>query len=783
MTITTLSRETYERAAAFAPPKFADLLTGSVVNGYWIDDRRYFFCASENDATERISCPPYIADTTHGTVEPAVSVDRLAALISDHCGKRMTPADLAAAHYDMPDATTLVAMLGQDIYHIALDGPTLLRAETLDPTHALHSPDGRYAAFLRDHAVWVKDRTTDTVRQLSPDGESYHAYGAKPESSITPLAVRRHQIPDGLWSADSEWFATCRIDERHLPESGLTEHVPADGQRALTHVFKVSSHQANLATAEFVAFHLPSGRTISVAERPVAVLVASAFTYRQCWFAGGNLYFLDWERFSAEVALVEVNLASGDARTVIREKADNAWIDVHPAVGGQAIIRTLAASGELIWYSEADGYSHLYLHDLETGALKNRITQGAWMVRELIHVDEDRRRLLFLASGFEDDADAGHRHLCAIDFDGNGFEIIRLGDGDVAAQPDPISGVGQANPFRPSYASSGASADGRHLVVQTGSVETPTRTIMVEVATAKSMELARSNADALWTAPKPQPFEVLAADGVTRLYGALYFPTGFDPTGSYPLVDYIYPGPQMNWFARRLATQTSLTIQSVIELGTIGIVLETRGMPNRNRVFHQGGKGRLHEPQLSDHVAAIDQLCQRHSFLDRNRVGIFGQSGGGFASARAMFAYPDLFKVGVSICGNHDSRNYISHWIDKYGGRPGTAERDEQSNVAFAHKLQGKLFLIHGDMDDNVLPAHTLALSAALIEAGKDFDHLIVPNATHSVIPENPYAVQRLWNFFVRHLLKAEPPADFTLRWTPAEYGLGMALLTKGLWN
>jgi dipeptidyl aminopeptidase/acylaminoacyl peptidase len=316
------------------------------------------------------------------------------------------------------------------------------------------------------------------------------------------------------------------------------------------------------------------------------------------------------------------------------------------------------------------------------------------------------------------------------------------------------------------------------MVVQIGSVDTSTRTILAELATAKRIELARSNADALWTAPKPQPFEVLAADGVTKLYGALYFPTGFDPSKSYPLVDYIYPGPQLNWFARRLAAGFALTLQSVIELGMVGIVLETRGMPNRSRAFHQAGGGQLHEPQLSDHEAAIEQLWRRHPFLDRERVGIFGQSGGGYASARAMFDYPDLFKAAVSICGSHDSRNYISHWIDKYGGRPGTVERDDQSNVAVAYKLRGKLFLIHGDMDDNVVPAHTLALSAALIEAGKDFDHLIVPNAGHGVVPESPYAVQRLWNFFARHLLNAEPPADFILRWTRPEHGLAMTLLT-----
>ena len=218
-------------------------------------------------------------------------------------------------------------------------------------------------------------------------------------------------------------------------------------------------------------------------------------------------------------------------------------------------------------------------------------------------------------------------------------------------------------------------------------------------------------------------------------------------------------------------------LQSVAELGMLGILLETRGMPNRDRAFLQAGKGQLHEPQLSDHVAVIEQLCARFNFLDGSKVGIFGQSGGGHAAARAMFDYPKVFRAGVAASGSHDARNYIALWLDKYGGRPGAPERDQQSNLEVAHRLEGKLLLMHGDMDDNVHPGHTLALSAALIAAGKDFEQLIVPGATHSLLFEHPYALQRLWNFFVRHLLDTAPPDDFVLSWTPADFAAGMRLM------
>jgi dipeptidyl aminopeptidase/acylaminoacyl peptidase len=772
----TLPAERYERAAAFAPPRFAPKLTGTA-DGYWIDGEHYFFCVAESDADGTIAWRPKIADAANATVTTIVELDALAALISGHSEKQVDAAALATAQYDMPDADTLVVMLGPDAFHIALDGLALTKVEPLEPVAALHSPDGRYAAFLKDHAVWIRDRATGTASQLSPDGEPNYAWGIGPEAGTNPVSARGHPIPNGLWSADSQWFVTHRIDERALPDGGLVEHVPAGGKRAVPHIYKVAGPDAELALIEFVAFHVPSGRSVSSAERPVLCQPFSPFGFKSCWFAGGNLYFLEWDRFSSELALVEMDLATGALRTVLDRKAESGWLDVHPMIVGQPMIRPLPATGELIWYSDADGHGHLQLHDLATGALKNPITTGAWVVREIVHIAEAERRILFLASGFENAADPGHRRLCVVNFDGGGFDTLLAIEGDVAAKPDPVSGVDQLRPFRPSYAPSGASADGRYVAVIVGAVDSPTRTILLNIGSGQQIELAKSNIETIWTAPKPQPFEVLAADGVTKLHGAMYFPTGFDATKSYPLVDYIYPGPQLNWFVRRFPGLMALTLQSVVELGMIGIILETRGMPNRDRAFHQAGQGRMLEPQLSDHVAAIEQLCESHAFLDRTRVGMFGQSGGGHATARAMFDYPEVFKVGVSVCGNHDNRNYIAHWIDKYGGRPGTSERDDQSNVAVAHKLQGKLLLIHGDMDDNVHVAHTLAVSAALIAANKDFEHLIVPGAGHGVIMESPYAYRRQLDFFARHLIGAEPPAEFALAWTPADYGAAMRMM------
>lgn len=716
-------RARYESAAGYTPPRIGAALAGVVTDGYWLDDTRYLFWVTELDDSRQLGIQPRIADAERGTVAPAVVE---------------------------PGASEAAA--------------------------ALYSPDGRYACFLREHNVWLKDRAGGVERQLTIDGMRYYAYGENPESGVGPVSMRMHPVPQGLWSADSEWFVTHRIDERHLPESALVENVPAGGGRPVAHVFKIAGPDNEPPLVEYVAYHVPTGRSISARSRRVIALTFSPFVFRQCWFAGGELFFLDWNRFSSEVSLVAMDLTDGAIRTVMSEQAATGWLDVQPQILGQPLIRPLTSSGELIWYSQRDGWGHLYLHDLANGSLKQRITQGEWAVREVVYVDEAARRVLFLASGFAGDADPGHRRLCAINLDGTCFRIL-LDTGDVAVAASSLSAGSQLTPNRPSYASGGASAGGRYVVAKLGAADKATRTVLIEVDTGRTTPLAEVQIESHWSAPKPMPFEALAADGVTKLYGAMYFPSDFDPARHYPVVDYIYPGPQINWFLRSFPNSIALMVQSVAELGMVGIVLETRGMPNRDRAFLQAGKGQLHEPQLSDHVAVIAQLCARFKFLDRSKVGIFGQSGGGHAAARAMFDYPNVFRAGVAASGSHDARNYIAFWLDKYGGRPGTPERDGQSNLEVARNLQGKLLLMHGDMDDNVHPGHTLALSAALIAAGKDFEQLIVPGATHSLLFESPYALQRLWNFFVRHLLEATPPEGFALNWTSADFTAGMRMM------
>jgi dipeptidyl-peptidase-4 len=253
----------YERAANATPAKFRSRLSGALGDGYWVDDRHYFYSVTGPAAEGVMGALPHVVDASNGVAAPVLSVEAIAALLSGSSGAEVTPAQLAGAQYDMPARGSLIVTLAGNAYHIALDGPTLSHVEVVDPIPSLYAPDGGKACFLKDHAVWIKERATGVAAPLTPEGESLYSFGAEAESAIMPLTVRKVAIPRGLWSRDSAWFVTHRIDERHLPDSGLVENAPAGGKRAVAHVFKVSAPDGELATFELFAFRPANGRFVS----------------------------------------------------------------------------------------------------------------------------------------------------------------------------------------------------------------------------------------------------------------------------------------------------------------------------------------------------------------------------------------------------------------------------------------------------------------------------------------------------------------------------------------
>jgi len=337
-------------------------------------------------------------------------------------------------------------------------------------------------------------------------------------------------------------------------------------------------------------------------------------------------------------------------------------------------------------------------------------------------------------------------------------------------------GLDQDRAYRPANVRPGISPGGRFAVVRSGNVASGNRTEILDLH-ARERWVVAQDAHANDT-PPPRHFTASAVDGKTQLRGVLFLPPGFSESQQYALIDYIYPGPQLPHQPQWYAMLNSAPAMALAELGFITLMLDPRGIPSRSRDFHQVGYPELLQPQLADHRAVVKELCSRYRFLDPDRVGILGQSAGGAAAARALFEFPETFKAGVAVCGNHDASLYAAAWSDKYRGPHEPDDWSAQANHTVAHRLAGPLLLVSGDMDENVHISQTLSLVDALIRANRDFELLIVPNEGHTVLMTHGYTQRRIWDFFVRHLLGETPPREFAVSFEPHE----LARYGKRLW-
>jgi dipeptidyl aminopeptidase/acylaminoacyl peptidase len=385
----------------------------------------------------------------------------------------------------------------------------------------------------------------------------------------------------------------------------------------------------------------------------------------------------------------------------------------------------------------------LYLHDLQSGKVKNAITSGEGNVTQLLRVDEAARTVFFLGVGKERGRDPYFRHFYRETMDGKPAQLLTPEDADHDISLSPSGKYFVDNYSKPDVTSTSVLRDA------TGKV----------VVQLEKMDVSRLLATG-WK--PPTPITVKDRGGVNDLYGLMYKPTNFDPSKKYPILNHIYPGPQTGSVGGRQFSAARGDSQSIAELGFIVVEIDGMGTPWRSKRFHAAYYGNMGDNTLPDQVAGMKELAARYPWIDIDRAGIWGHSGGGFATASAMFRYPDFFKVGVSEAGNHDNRVYEDDWAEKWQGlltknADGTTNYDNQANQLVAQNLKGKLLLAHGTMDNNVPFYNTLLVVDALIKANKDFDLIILPNRGHGFGNE-PYMVRRRWDYFVKNLLGVDPP-------------------------
>ncbi len=626
------------------------------------------------------------------------------------------------------------------------------------PRTEIRSPDGLWVAFHRDENLWIRSTRSGEEVQLSTGGSPDFGYAAPPEGCCSHVTLSRQGTvapPLLRWSPDSRKIATHRLDERGVERLHLLE---AKTGRPVLHSYRVGlPGDSVIPTYEMHVFDVES-RT----HTPVTIGAMEAVNTSCCQLASDTIWKdVKWAASSAEVfftrgvrsfdtlQLIAADAETGTARTVLTETGKT-YVESNGARSGLPNWQVTTDGSQVVWWSERDGWGHLYLYDARTGTLRNRITEGPWLVVDLLHVDEVGRWVYFTGQGREPGVDIYYRQLYRAALDGGRIERLtpENADHDVRVSPS-----------------------GRFFTDTYSTFETEPMSVLRNTAGRVVATLEEGDFSALldtgWH--YPTHFVVKARDAVTDLHGLLFFPSDFDSTASYPVIDYIYPGPQVGALGtRQVMVSPRGNAAALAELGFIVFMIDAMGTPGRSKAFHDAYYGNMHDNGLPDHVSAIKQLAARYPQMDLDRVGIFGHSGGGFSSTDAMLSYPDFFKVAVSTAGNHDNRSYDYTWGEKYQGLltenpDGSDSFDSQANQNYASKLKGKLLLMYGTLDDNVHPNATLMVVDELIKAGKDFDMIVYPNGNHGFGGE-PYVIRRTWDYFVTHLLGKEPPHEYPLK-------------------
>jgi dipeptidyl aminopeptidase/acylaminoacyl peptidase len=739
-----LTAADYARAAQFLATGTRSLVFGASVMPNWLPDDRFWYRNTVAGGTEYV-----LVDPARRTRARAFDHDRMAAALSAATDTTYAALVLPITQLEFSaDGRSVTVDVRGRRFTCDVGVASCAAADARRPAPARNaalSPDGRLTAFIRDWNLWVRDVASGTETRLTTDGVKGFGY------ATDNAGWRKSDRPVLLWSLDSKRIATYQQDERGVGEMYLvstavghprleawTYPLPEDSV-----IFRLHRIVIDVETRRVVRLQMePDQHRSSTCDDITCeggVLADAAWSPD-----GAQLAFVSNSRDHKRATLRVADAATGAVRDVLQETVSTFF---ESGVDGQNW-RFLPASGEVLWWSQRDDWGHLYLYDLSTGRAKRRVTAGSWNVLDVLRVDAERRTLYFLGAGREP-GDPYFRYLYSVRFDGSGLTLLT---------PDSANHVATLAP------------SGRWFIDAASTPDRPPVTVLRDARGRNVMDLERADISRLvatgWT--PPIPFTVKARDGRTDLYGLMYRPTAFDSTRRYPIVNHIYPGPQTGSVGSRSFIASRGDTRALAELGFIVVQIDAMGTPMRSKSFHAAYYGDMGDNGLPDQVAGMRQLAERYPWIDVTRAGIYGHSGGGYAAAGAILRYPDFFKVAVSQAGNHDNRNYEDDWGEKWQGllarnADGTTTYDNQATQLVAGNLKGKLLIAHGTMDDNVPPNNTLVLVDALIAANKDFDLILFPNRRHGFGNE-PYMMRRRWDYFVRHLLGAEPPADYRLQ-------------------
>jgi len=760
-----VTADDYARAEQLLPWNASRLVTGDEVSPTFLKDgNRFWYRNKTRTGAEYVLVDP-VANTRALLFDNA----RLAATMSLAADTTYDPDRLPFRAFrfgnDGDDDRTIEFRTGKRQFACNIVTYNCAAKDTTyNETPFVLSPDKKQEVFVQGYDLYVRPRggKGDTVR-LTTDGENYFAYGVTavtPQQQLRGNATRR---PNVRWSPDSKKLLVVRMDQRRV---GLMPYVSYTSQRPrlFTQPYALPGDSI-VPTPHYYVVDV-AAKTSTKVELPVRFNTASigGSLRDSTWTSSSDkAYISGLARASKAAYLVEVDAATGKG-TLIARDTGKTYVELASPRDPESwyVLKT----GEVVWWSERDGYGHLWLLGKD-GSVKRQITSGTWQVGAVQHVDETTRTVWFTARGREANQLVYNTHLYRVGLDGGAMQWLT---------PDTLNHDITMSP------------SGRFVVDRASSIATAPATVLREATTGRVLRtLEKADVSQLvaqgWK--RAVPFTVKARDGLTDIHGVMYLPSKLDSTRQYPIISHIYPGPQVGsvgaWSFKSSGEPFSLA-----ELGFVVVQIDHLGTPGRSKAFHDNYYGNFTDNGLPDHIAAIKQLGSRHAFIDLTRVGIFGHSGGGFASTDAMLRYPEFFSVAVSGAGNHDNRSYNIYWAEKYQGllKRDSTRRGEDNFTASANKtysanLRGKLLLMHGDMDDNVHPAMTIQLVDELIKANRDFDLIMAPNRAHGL--NEAYFIRRRWDYFVQHLAQAIPPVNYKM--TPAAGQGGFSTDDGPDWN
>ena len=693
----------------------------------------------------------YLVDPVAGTKKPLFDQGNVAGFLSEILRQPCEGNDMPIDDVHLKDAHS-VAFVARDAkykrhdFEYDLESRKLREVESpgrvkRSPRWASVSPDGNFAVFARDYNLyWVDKENLDKLianegdesvveHPLTTDGVRGFSYGE--DDGIKHKSARndsKRLPPDIVWSPDSKHFAFVKVDKREVKELWVIDATADPRPELIEFKYKMPGEDA------------PTPETLMIFDMETGIpqlVNATRFKDQELRFINNawvgddqSFYLYRQSRDFKKIDLCRATIGQDTLTTLVEERLDS-FLESKPPV-------LVEGGKEFIHWSERSGWGHLYLYD-SNGKLKNAVTAGEYHVDRIVKVDAKSRVVYFTANGREPGENPYYRHFYRVNFDGSGLKLLNPGNftHDVRL-----------------------SRSGKFFVDNYSRVDTAPASALYAADGRKILDLEETDLSLLFeTGYKfPEPFTVKAADGVTDLYGVMYKPFDFDSTKSYPIIEYVYPGPQTEHvnFAWRTVDDD---LDRLAQLGFIVITVGNRGgSPDRSKWYHNYGYGNLRDYALADKKVAAERLAARYPFIDISRVGIHGHSGGGNLTAAAVLSYPDFFKVGVAASGNHDNTIYNRYWGEKYQGveeqifgQDTTFSYSVMTNPMLASNLEGHLLIVTGDIDNNVNPAHAYRLAQALIRANKDFDLLVMPGMYHDVDCE--YLFWKKARYFSRYLL------------------------------